>query len=69
MEVKDIVFEPYESSPVSFSQLYDFQRFLGRGAFGDVYEVVRKSSGTRMAIKVSYRFLVLFNNQIDHWCH
>jgi serine/threonine protein kinase len=53
MEVNDIVFEPFEGLPIAFKEIYEFKSYLGSGGFGDVFEVVRKSSGTRMALKVS----------------
>lgn len=52
MDVNDIVFEPFEGPSILFSTIYEYKRHLGSGGFGDVYEVVRKSSGMRMAIKV-----------------
>lgn len=54
MDVTNIVFEPYEGPGIPFTSIYEFKRYLGSGGFGDVYEVVRISSGMTMAIKVTF---------------
>jgi len=52
MDISQIIFEPVEGPSIPFTSLYEFKRHLGSGGFGDVYEVVRKSNGMRIAIKV-----------------
>ena len=53
MDVSSIVFEPYEGEPIPFTSIYELKSHLGSGGFGDVFEVVRISSGLNMAIKVN----------------
>ena len=56
MDVNKIIFEPYEGEPIPFNSLYELKSHLGSGGFGDVYEVVRISSGLKMAIKVCHKY-------------
>ena len=57
MDVNDIIFEPYEGEPFPFTSMYKFERYLGSGSFGDVFEVTRLSSGMKMALKVTPQFI------------
>ncbi|CAI2380462.1 unnamed protein product [Moneuplotes crassus] len=52
MGIEDICFEQSDGTSLPFTSIYQFVRYLGSGSFGDVYEVVRISSGLRMALKI-----------------
>lgn len=54
MDISEIVFEPHEGPSIPFTQLYEFVRHLGSGGFGDVFEVVKKTNGMHIAIKVTF---------------
>jgi len=51
--IPDMVFEDIEGHTSKFSELYDYHKFLGSGAFGFVVAALDKQTGESLALKVS----------------
>ena len=50
--IPDLMFEDIEGHQIKFSELYDYHRFLGSGAFGFVVAALDKKTGQSLALKV-----------------
>jgi serine/threonine protein kinase len=50
--IPDLVFEDIEGHLIKFSELYDYHKFLGSGAFGFVVAALDRETGESLALKV-----------------